>query len=107
MGEGFLLLRICLGGVGGPAGPLTVIVSAGFPGGAGSFLLAKTFLTRRNGRQLVTELTVTECKTSLKCKSTLTKLYSACTAYILMYSSSSCMGMGLPMRKPWPLKTFS
>ena len=34
--ESLRLSKTYMGGVGGPAGPLTVIVSDGFPGGAGS-----------------------------------------------------------------------
>ena len=40
------LSKIFLGGVGGPAGPLTVIVSGGFAAGAGRFRhLPKPFRT--------------------------------------------------------------
>jgi len=38
------------GGVGGPTGPLTAIVSGGFAAGAGCFA-CETFLTRVNGRE--------------------------------------------------------
>ena len=44
-----LMMFMAMGGVGGPAGPLTVIVSRGFAARAGCFA-CKTFLTRVSGR---------------------------------------------------------
>ena len=59
--------RIPVGGGGGPAGPLTIIVSRGSAARAGRIRLSEYIpYTKERPSERFTELTVTECKTSGK-----------------------------------------
>ena len=52
-GRGLLAVIRYLGGVGGPAGPLTAIVSGGFAAGAGSFSAVRLGLPSVASAELV------------------------------------------------------